>query len=94
MRGQGQCYFPPEVQGQLGYQATEQRACDAFAETSLCCSLGWTCFSNKLCVVTDEKAVGNLWPLGTALRGTCTNPQWDDTVCGSFCLGKCLAFER
>lgn len=85
---QGQCYFPPEIEGQLGFQATEQKPCDAFAEVTLCCPLGWTCFSNKLCVVTDSTAVGDMWPLGTALRGTCTNPEWDNTACGNFCLSK------
>jgi hypothetical protein len=86
--GQGQCYFPPEIDGQLGFQATEQKPCDAFAAVTLCCPLGWTCFSNKMCVVTDSSAVGDMWPLGTALRGTCTNPEWDNTACGGFCLSK------
>jgi hypothetical protein len=76
------CYFPGGED-----KALQQYPCDPYAYTTLCCPLGWTCFSNNLCVVTDETAVGSAFPVGTALRGTCTNPYWDDTVCGDFCLG-------
>ena len=76
------CYYPGGED-----RALQQIPCDPYAYTTLCCPLGWTCFSNNLCVVTDETAVGSAYPVGTALRGTCTNPSWNDTACGGFCLG-------
>ncbi|KAH8657041.1 hypothetical protein BGZ60DRAFT_138330 [Tricladium varicosporioides] len=77
---QGQCYFPG------GSWASDQSPCDPYAFTTLCCPSGWTCFSNNLCIVTDLGAVKNAFPLGTAIRGTCTNPKWNNTACGDFCL--------
>jgi hypothetical protein len=83
-----QCYYPgPPVTG--GTLAANFTPCDPFAFTSLCCPSGWTCFSNNLCVVTDPNVdVGS--PLGTAIRGACTNPQWNTTACGDFCRSKNL----
>jgi hypothetical protein len=78
------CYFPG-----ANAQAFDHRPCDAYAVTSLCCPMGWTCFSNKLCVVTDASAVNQTTAVGTAIRGTCTDPQWNSTVCGNFCLSEC-----
>jgi hypothetical protein len=80
-----QCYYPG------GAWASDQYPCNKYAYTTLCCPTGWTCFSNNLCVATDPSVVSSDLPLGTAIRGTCTNPQWNDTVCGDFCLSK---FER
>ena len=79
------CYFPGTTASED--IASQQYPCDPYAYTTLCCPLGWTCFSNHLCVVTDEAAVGGDYSVGTALRGACTNPLWNDSVCGNFCLG-------
>lgn len=77
-----QCYYPG------GAWAKDQFPCDKYAYTTLCCPTGWTCFSNNLCIATDPSVVSSDLPLGTAIRGTCTNPQWNNTVCGDFCLSK------
>ncbi|KAE8449200.1 hypothetical protein EG329_008367 [Mollisiaceae sp. DMI_Dod_QoI] len=76
----GQCYFPG------GAWANDSRPCDPYAITTLCCPIGWTCFSNYACVVTDLSVVGSSFPLGTTIRGACTNPLWNNGFCGSFCL--------
>jgi hypothetical protein len=75
------CYYPGE-----NAQAPDHRPCDQYAQTSLCCPIGWTCFSNKICVVTDASAINNTEPVGRTIRGTCTDPTWNETVCGDFCL--------
>jgi len=77
-----QCYYPG------GAWASDQFPCNKYAYTTLCCPTGWTCFSNNLCIATDPSVVSSSLPLGTAIRGTCTNPLWDNTVCGDFCLSK------
>ena len=80
---QAQCYFPG------GDLAPNHQPCNPYAFTSLCCESGWTCFDNGLCVVTDPaSSIPNLSSIGSAARGTCTNPLWNDTACGNFCLGR------
>lgn len=64
----GQCYYPSKT------WANDSRPCDPHAITTLCCPVGWTCFSNYACVVTDLTVVGSSFPLGTTIRGSCTNP--------------------
>ncbi|KAF8864376.1 hypothetical protein BDZ45DRAFT_737382 [Acephala macrosclerotiorum] len=76
----GQCYFPG------GAWDNSSRPCDPHAITTLCCPIGWTCFSNYACVVTDSSIVGSSFPLRTTIRGSCTNPLWNNDFCGSFCL--------
>ena len=77
---QGQCYFPG------GDLAADDRPCDQFAFTSLCCPFGWTCFSSKICIITNPDTATEDLPIGTSIRGTCTNPDWNNDVCGDFCL--------
>src|SRR5580700_6443290 len=79
-----QCYYPG------GTWAKGHSPCDKYAFTTLCCPTGWTCFSNNLCIVTDPGIISSSLPLGTAIRGTCTNPLWNNTVCGDFCLSKSI----
>ncbi|CZR53886.1 uncharacterized protein PAC_03768 [Phialocephala subalpina] len=62
----GQCYFPG------GAWDNSSRPCDPYAITTLCCPIGWTCFSNYACVVTDSSIVGSSFPLGTTIRGSCS----------------------
>jgi hypothetical protein len=77
-----QCYYPG------GTWAKDQFPCNGHAYTTLCCPTGWTCFSNNLCIATDPSVVSSDLPLGTSIRGTCTNPLWNSTACGDFCLSK------
>lgn len=81
-----QCYLPG------GSLAANQLPCDPFAMTAQCCPTGWTCFSNNLCVVTDPQVVSSQIPIGTASRGSCTNPLWNNTACGDFCLCRSTSF--
>ncbi|KAK3394913.1 hypothetical protein B0H63DRAFT_62077 [Podospora didyma] len=74
------CYFPGENHA-LGYYPCQP---DAFIAS--CCPAGWTCFSNALCIATTES---NSFPnitLGAVQRGACTNPKWNNNICGSACL--------
>lgn len=77
------CYYPGG-EAALGFYP-----CEAFgAPISSCCPAGWTCFSNALCVATT---VSNSFPnltLGAVQRGACTNPDWNNNICGGACLGK------
>jgi hypothetical protein len=74
------CYFPS------GSPALEYYACDATAFVTTCCPLGWTCYSNSLCVVTTPSASYLNLTLGAAKRGACTNPLWNNAICGNICL--------
>merc|ERR1711881_495090 len=82
----GYCYYP----GANPSSAQNDRPCDPDAETSMCCPTGWTCMSNKICQVTDgslaQAAVGSI------RRATCTDPRWNQDICGDFCLNL-PAFE-
>lgn len=60
--------------------------CDPTAYITACCPMGWTCFSNAMCVVTDPGVVDESRPVGTSQRGMCTNPVWNNAVCGDYCL--------
>ena len=78
----GYCYYP----GANPSSAQNDRPCDPDAETSMCCPTGWTCMSNKICQVTDgslaQAAVGSI------RRATCTDPRWNQDICGDFCLSE------
>ncbi|KAK0709427.1 hypothetical protein B0T26DRAFT_721482 [Lasiosphaeria miniovina] len=75
------CYYPG------GEPALGFFPCQAFnAPVSSCCPAGWTCFSNALCIATtDSNSFPNL-TLGAVQRGACTNPAWNNNICGSACL--------
>ena len=75
-----QCYLPG------GDLAPHHKPCQPHAYTSLCCPPGWTCFDNNLCIVTDVNGPDDGAKLGSAARGACENPIWNDTACGDFCL--------
>ena len=42
--------------------------------------------SNKICQVTDGRLAQAA--VGSIRRATCTDPSWNETVCGDFCLSK------
>jgi hypothetical protein len=74
------CYLPN------GLPASGFFACDPTAYITSCCPTGWTCYSNSMCAVTDPSISNSSFPLGTVIRGSCTNPEWNNAVCGDFCL--------
>src|SRR5579871_4613105 len=74
------CYFPS------GDRALGYFPCDANAYIVQCCPSGWTCYSNSLCVITDPSTVNTTAPIGTSIRGTCTDPKWVNPICGEYCL--------
>ncbi|KIH92561.1 hypothetical protein SPBR_03032 [Sporothrix brasiliensis 5110] len=74
------CYDP------TGTLAPGYYPCDSTAYITNCCAPGYTCFSNSLCVVTNEsKSFPNL-TVGAVERSMCTNPQWNNDICGDFCV--------
>lgn len=77
---QAPCYFPG------GDWASGYYPCDPTAYTTLCCQIGWTCFSNGLCMITDPSTANATYQVGTTFRGACTNPKWNASACGAFCL--------
>ncbi|OAA65220.1 hypothetical protein SPI_02007 [Niveomyces insectorum RCEF 264] len=74
------CYDP------AGVVAPGYYPCDPTAYITNCCAAGWTCFSNALCVVTTESAAYPNLTLGAANRAMCTNPHWNNAICGDFCV--------
>ncbi|ORY07297.1 hypothetical protein BCR34DRAFT_27717 [Clohesyomyces aquaticus] len=74
------CYSPN------GARAPGYFACDPTAYITSCCPKGWTCYSNSMCVVTDPSTANSSYPIGTSIRGTCTNPVWNNAICGDYCL--------
>jgi hypothetical protein len=77
----GTCYYPG------GKVAPNHFPCDQ-AYITQCCPMGWTCFSNNVCAVTDPRAASSSQPIGTSARAPCTNPKWNNDICGDFCLGR------
>lgn len=41
-----------------------------------------------LCVVTDPSTANAGLSIGATAQGTCTNPDWSSSECGSFCLSE------
>ena len=80
-----QCYYPG------GAWAGGHVPCDPHAYATLCCPRGWTCFSNNLCVATDPSVILSEIAIGTSYRGACTNPNWNTSACGDFCLSKIVS---
>ncbi|MCJ1341458.1 hypothetical protein MMC09_006754 [Bachmanniomyces sp. S44760] len=62
--------------------ATNDVACTSKTTgASVCCSEGFECLSNGLCMAPKSENV-----TGTQfIRGTCTDKTWKDTACGGFC---------
>ena len=88
-RAQGQCYYPS------GSRAQDQSYCNLYVPTTSCCPIRWSCDTNLLCVLDDPSYANSTYEQGASLRGTCTNPEWDETYCGNFCLGTyCIISER
>ncbi|KAN0068003.1 hypothetical protein V8E54_013931 [Elaphomyces granulatus] len=75
-----QCYNPDGTPAAQGHYPCQ------FAFTTFCCLQGWTCFSNDLCIATDPSVISSAVAIGTSYRGSCTNPNWNDSACGNFCL--------
>lgn len=76
------CYYP------TGNLASGFYPCDPTAYITMCCPEGYTCYSNSLCVATLPDGLYPDLVQGTALRGACTNPLWNDVICGDECLGE------
>ncbi|EPE10495.1 hypothetical protein F503_05590 [Ophiostoma piceae UAMH 11346] len=74
------CYNPTGTLA-LGYYP-----CDATAYITNCCASGWTCFSNSLCVVTTASESYPNLTMGAVERAMCTNPMWNNDICGDFCI--------
>ncbi|CAK7200023.1 hypothetical protein SEUCBS139899_002711 [Sporothrix eucalyptigena] len=74
------CYDPS------GAVAPGYYPCDPTAYITNCCADGWTCFSNSLCVVTQESAAFPNLTTGAVERAMCTNPEWNNQICGDFCV--------
>ena len=60
--------------------------CDPTAYITNCCASGWTCFSNSLCVVTTASESYPNLTMGAVERAMCTNPMWNNDICGDFCI--------
>jgi hypothetical protein len=78
------CYFPSNETA-VGYFP-----CDPNAYIVQCCPTGWTCYSNGLCAITDPATANATAPVGTSIRGTCTDPKWVNSICGEYCLVSLL----
>ncbi|KAL1898191.1 hypothetical protein Sste5346_003597 [Sporothrix stenoceras] len=74
------CYDPS------GTVAPGYYPCDPTAFITNCCASGYTCFSNSLCVVTGESEAYPNLTTGAVARAMCTNPNWNNDICGDFCV--------
>ena len=80
------CYFPSSGPAAL---APGFFPCIPYnAPVGACCPAGWTCYSNALCIATTPSTYFPNQTYGAFRRAACTNPKWDNSACGSFCLGK------
>lgn len=78
------CYYPTREKVDGFYPF------DPAAYITTCCPQGYTYYSNSLCLVTTETESYPNLTIGDALRGACTNPFWNNAICGDKCLGESL----
>lgn len=77
---QAPCYSPN------GTLQPDDVPCYPSAKVSVCCSRGWTCLSNAVCLLIQDSD----WPhlnVGSTYRGSCTDASWNSTECPNFCTG-------
>jgi hypothetical protein len=87
LQAASQCYFPPTADdGGQPDIAQDHIPCNENTLTSMCCPNGWTCFSGGICIITDLSQYPSQLSIGAAIRASCTNPNWDQSVCGDICL--------
>ena len=55
---------------------------------SFCCGRGFTCLSNKVCMLSQDRSTGGVTRVGSAYRASCTDKSWNSTECPSFCTGQ------
>lgn len=69
------CWFPD---GQT--VAAQDVPCHSTGN-STCCGQGWACLSNNICEKTSyAQGAGSQY-----VRGSCTDPTWNDANCPNFC---------
>lgn len=54
---------------------------------SFCCGRGFTCLSNKVCMLSQDTITGDVTRVGSTYRASCTDKSWNSTGCPSFCTG-------
>lgn len=79
------CYFPSS--GPAAYAPGFFPCIPDNVAVGACCPAGWTCFSDALCIATTPSLSFPNLTYGVVKRAACTNPKWDNSACGSFCLG-------
>ena len=72
------CYFPD------GQTVADGDSACVDSGNSACCGHGFTCLSNRLCELT--KYVISDPGQSQYVRGSCTDPSWNDPNCPSFCI--------
>ena len=61
--------------------------CSAGSGVSFCCGRGFTCLSNKVCMLSQDTSTGDVTRVGSTYRASCTDKSWNSTECPSFCTG-------
>lgn len=79
------CYFPSS--GPAAYAPGFFPCIPSNVAVGACCPAGWTYFSDALCIATTPSNSFPNLTYGAVKRAACTNPRWDNSACGSFCLG-------
>ena len=59
----------------------------AGGDVSFCCGRGFTCLSNKMCMLSQDTSTGDVNRVGSTFRASCTDKSWNSTECPSFCVG-------
>lgn len=54
---------------------------------SFCCGRGFTCLSNKVCMLSQDTSTGDVTRVGSTYRASCTDKSWNSTECPTFCAG-------
>ncbi len=60
-------------------------ACNPSANASFCCGRGFTCLSNKVCMLSQDTSTGDVTRVGSTYRASCTDQSWGSPECPSFC---------
>jgi hypothetical protein len=72
------CYYPN------GDVTTSDVPCSDTTAESACCSVGYICLSNGICMQSNDSIEAQSF--SSYVRGSCTDQTWRSSYCPNFCV--------
>jgi hypothetical protein len=79
------CYYPN------GDVTPNDVPCSDSTTESVCCSLGYVCLSNGICMKSNNPLAAS--SSSTYVRGSCTDQTWRSSFCPNFCVNPNAPFQ-